>query len=316
MDFSAFAQLIEHFTGLAPEWQSKALNSTAVILTLWITQRLIKVFLLGGVDDLKSIYRLKKFISYTAFCVGMFLVGKIWFVGMGALATFFGLLGAGLAIAFKDPLVNLAGWAFILIRRPFEVGDRIQMGNHQGDVIDQRLFTLTLLEIGEWVDAEQSTGRIIMVPNGLVFTEPVANFYKGFEYVWIEVPVLVTFESDWKQAKIILSDIADTHAIHLSKAAEKKVKVAAQKIMIFYKKLTPVVYTTVRDSGVLLTIRCLCEPRRRRKMEEDLWEAILQEFSQHDTIDFAYPSQRFYYNALEGKPGARSAGVPLEVTSK
>ncbi len=316
MDFSGFAQIIEHLTGLAPEWQSKAISSLAVVLTLWLTQRIIKVFILRGMEDLKAVYRLKKAISYTAFCIGLFLVGKIWFVGMGALATFFGLLGAGLAIAFKDPLVNLAGWAFILVRRPFEVGDRIQIGKFQGDVIDQRIFTLTLLEIGEWVDAEQSTGRIIMVPNGLVFLEPVANFYKGFEYVWIEVPVLVTFESDWKKAKTILATIADKHAIHLSKAAEKKVKAAAKKIMIFYRKLTPVVYTNVKDSGVLLTIRCLCEPRKRRNMEQDLWEAILDEFAQCDDIDFAYPSQRLYYNALEGKPGARSGEVPFEILSK
>ncbi len=316
MNFSDFAQIIEQLTGLDSAWQSKALSSLAVILTLWITQRLIKLFFIRKANDPKIIYQLHKFISYTAFCIGIFLVGKIWFVGMGAIATFLGLLSAGIAIALRDPLVNLAGWAFILVRRPFEVGDRIQIGTSRGDIIDQRLFTLTLLEIGEWIGAEQSTGRIIMIPNGLVFMQPVANYYKGFEYIWIEIAVLITFESDWKKAKTILSDIADKHAAHLSGSAEKKVKAAARKIMIFYNKLTPVVYTSVRDSGVLLTIRCLCEPRRRRGMEQKIWEEILEEFSQCDDIDFAYPSQRLYYNATEGKPGARSHGVPFEIASK
>ena len=92
--------------------------------------------------------------------------------------------------------------------------------------------------------------------------------------------------------------------------------------MIFYNKLTPVVYTEVRDSGVLLTIRCLCEPRRERVTQEMIWEAILQAFAEHDDIDFAYPSQRVYFNALEGKPGARVSlddtlpqGISLKTTA-
>jgi len=76
--------------------------------------------------------------------------------------------------------------------------------------------------------------------------------------------------------------------------------------MIFYSKLTPTVYTSVRDCGVLLTIRYLCDPRRRRSTEESIWEDILHAFADNDDIDFAYPTQRFYDNLHEGKPGARA----------
>ena len=72
--------------------------------------------------------------------------------------------------------------------------------------------------------------------------------------------------------------------------------------MIFYSQLTPIVYTSVRDSGVLLTMRYLCEPRRRRGSEELIWEEILEEFGRCDDIDFAYPTQRFFDNMKEGKP--------------
>ena len=65
------------------------------------------------------------------------------------------------------------------------------------------------------------------------------------------------------------------------------------------------VYTTVKDSGVLLTIRYLCDPRKRRGSEQEIWENILDAFAAHDTIDFAYPTQRFYSNDTEGKPGTR-----------
>lgn len=73
--------------------------------------------------------------------------------------------------------------------------------------------------------------------------------------------------------------------------------------MSFYSKLTPVAYTSVMDCGVLLTIRYLTAPRQRRGSSEAIWEEILREFARCDDIDFAYPTQRFYQNPIEGKPG-------------
>src|SRR5207247_10961705 len=137
------------------------------------------------------------------------------------LAAFCGLVSAGSAMALKDPLAQLAGWASILWRRPFEVGDRIEIATHKGDVIDIRLFQFTLNEIGVWVDADQSTGRIVHIPNQLIFTEPAANDDEGFKYIWNEVPVVVTFESNWTKAKEILTAIAFKHAEHLTADAER-----------------------------------------------------------------------------------------------
>jgi len=210
-------------------------------------------------------------------------------------------LSAGIAIALKDVVANFAGWLFIISRRPFSVGDRIQIGNYAGDVIDTRVFQFTLLEIGNWVNADQSTGRIVHIPNGMVLSEVLANYSKGFQYIWNEIPVLITFESNWKKAKKILQKIADKDAEQLSKAAEKRVKEASKKFMILYSKLTPIVYTSVQDSGVLLTIRYLCEPQRRRDSEQVIWEDILKEFTRNNDIDFAYPTQRFYNSKLEGE---------------
>ena len=102
-------------------------------------------------------------------------------------------------------MTNLAGWVFIAIRKPFAVGDRIEIGDHTGDVIDMRLFQFTLVETGNWVDADQSTGRIIHIPNGWVFRQSTANYTAGFNFIWNEIPVTVTFESNWEKARDILS---------------------------------------------------------------------------------------------------------------
>jgi small-conductance mechanosensitive channel len=192
-----------------------------------------------------------------------------------------------------------------MFRRPFGVGDRIQIGDDAGDVIDLRVFQFTLMEIGNWVDADQSTGRIIHIPNGKVFTEALANYSKGFQYIWNEIPVLLTFESNWQKAKEILIRIVTEDSEALSKRAAEKVEDASRKFMIFYAKPTPAVFTSVKDSGVLLTMRYLCDPRNRRVSAEAIWEHILEEFAKCDDIDFAYPTRRYYDNLTEGKPGAR-----------
>jgi len=300
---------------MSPDLRDK-LVMTALFLALFLLARQLALRTLNRTtDDPRALYQWRKTITYLTSALAILVVGRVWSTGFASLTTFLGLLSAGLAIALQDPIVNLAGWLFILWRRPFAVGDRIQVGSHSGDVIDIRVFQFTLLEIGNWVDADQSTGRIVHIPNGTVFRDPQANYGQAFAYIWNEIPVLVTFESDWRGAKRLLGEIAERHALHLSAAAKEKVREAARRYMIFYYALDPIVYTSVVDSGVLLTIRYLCDPRQRRATSEAIWEEILDAVAERDDIDFAYPTQRYYDNRTEGKPGARAPGpVPQQGT--
>ncbi len=293
-------------TGLSGAALNRVLTTLAVVLVLWVLRIVALRVIHRRTDDVRVQYQWRKTASYTTVFLTILLLGWIWIEEFGAFATFFGLVSAGVAIALRDPLVNLAGWMFIVWRRPFSPGDRVGLLGVAGDVIDQRIFQFTLLEIGTPTGAAQSTGRIIHVPNGKVFTEPITNFNRGFQYIWNEVPVVVTFESDWRRAKALLMGIAEEQAEPLSEDAERKVRAAAQEFMIFYSKLTPTVYTDVVDVGVRLTVRYLVEPRRKRGSEETIWEAVLDAFAQHDTIDLAYPTTRFFHNPVEGKPGARA----------
>ncbi len=296
------------------------LVTVLVIAGLWLLQRIVLALVYRRVTDPWTRYRWRKTTTYVFIVVGVLVVGREWLEGFRALATFLGLLSAGVAIALKDPLTNLAGWAFIVSRRPFDVGDRVEIAGHKGDVIDQRLFQFTLNEIGVWVHADQSTGRIIHIPNGRVFTDPVANYDKGFKYIWNEVPVVVTFESNWKKAKEILTAIAFKHAEHLTAEAERDLLTASRQYLINYRKLTPIVYTSVVDSGVRLTIRYLIEPRKRRGTEHAIWEEILTEFAKCPNVDLAYHTVRSFRTTDEGKvamrpapwapPPARSGDIP------
>ena len=294
-------QWINNLTGFSNETIEKLLNSIAIILFLWMIRLIVIKIVRKKVSDLQIRYKWQKNSIYFTVLFGILLISRVWFQGIQYLTTYFGLLSAGLAIALKDIIESMVGWAFILWRNLFIVGDRIQIGNHKGDIVDIRLFKFTILEIGNWVDSEQSTGRLLDIPNNMVFTHVLANYTKGFEFIWNEIPILVTFESDWKKAKSIVNEIANNKVEHLSKSAEEKIKSANKKFLISYKNYKPTVYTSIKDSGVMLTIRYLIDPRKRRGSEQTLMEEILTEFSKYDNIDFAYPTQRFYNNLNEAK---------------
>jgi small-conductance mechanosensitive channel len=279
----------------------KLVSSAGVLLFLWALRTLILRIVWRRTDDIRTRYSVRKITGYVGAAVGVLIVGRIWLTGFQSFITFAGLVSAGVAIALKDTLTNIAGWVFIVWRRPFVLGDRIQIGELIGDVIDVRMFQFSLLEVGGWVDADQSTGRVLHVPNGLLMTTPLANYGAGFEYIWNEIPVLVTFESDWRKAKDILLEIADRHAENLSEKVADRIRETSKRFMIFYQTFTPTVYTSVRDSGVLLTIRYLCRPRVRRGSTEAIWEDILEQFAQAPDIDFAYPTRRLYNQAVEGR---------------
>jgi len=287
-------QYIADLTGVGPDIQHRILASLLLILVTLLIRHLIIRIVWNRTENVRTRYIWRKVTTYLAIFLVALCLAAIWLPGMKSLTTFLGLFSAGLAIALRDIISNLAGWVFIIAKRPFTIGDRVQSGNHAGDVIDISAFHFTLLEIGNWVQADQSTGRVIQIPNSVVFTQALANYGKGFQYIWNEIPVLITFESNWPKAKEILRKIADSHALNVARAAEQKVKEASRYFMIFYANLTPTVYTDVRDSGVLLTIRHLCEPRRRRIVTESIWEDILREFSACDDIALAYPTRRYY----------------------
>lgn len=272
----------------------------AVVVGLLLARTMILKVINRQINEPAVVYRWAKVLGYVLALLGLVLLALIWLDNPGTLVTSISLLSAALVIALQDPITNIVGWLFIIWRRPFEVGDRIQIGSEDaGDVIDLRVFQFTLMELGNWVDADQSTGRILHIPNRKVFSDPIANFNKGFGYIWNEMPVLVTFESDWRKAKDLLQTIGERHAAHLSEAASAQARQAARRYMIRSGKLTPIVYTRVKDSGVRLTLRYLCEPQQRRSSEEAIWEEILDAFHDDPTIEFAYPTQRIYYQPPE-----------------
>ena len=293
-------EIIQEEIGLSSVNQRKILISLSIIVVVWVLRFLILKLVWRQTEDPRLRYQWKRSIGLALSLISIILISSVWISAFARFGAFLGLFTAGLAIALKDPLTNIAGWLFISTRKPFSVGDRVQIGENTGDVIDIRLFQFAILEVGNWVQGDQSTGRIIHIPNGIVFVQAQANYSKGFQYIWNEIPVLITFESNWELTRTILENIINKRAEHLTKTVEKQIKEATKKYLITYMHLTPVVYTSVKDSGILLTIRYLCDVRKRRTSEHDIWEDILKEFAKNKDIEFAYPTTRFFNQHLEG----------------
>jgi len=278
--------------GVPPEIQSNIILSVLVVLLVFFFRRAILSVVNRKVEDSALRYRWAKTSANVAFAVAAVFLTPVWFTALRSVGTFLGLLSAGLAISLKDLVADLAGWAFIVWRRPFELGDRIQVGDHAGDVVDRSLFQFTLMEIGNWVSADQSTGRLIHIPNAKVFTEPLANYVAGFPYLWNELRVLVTFESNWRGAKTLMEELAADLTVDITREAHKPASRGEQRFLIRYRKLTPVVYVSVEDCGVMLTLRYLCRPRERRGTASELWEQLLDTFAARSDVALAYPTQR------------------------
>jgi small-conductance mechanosensitive channel len=276
------------------ETTSEIVGSVSVVVGLFLLRWLILRYVHRNIDDPDVWFRAKRIATYATTVVAVITLAWIWVDAFDELPTYLGLVSAGVAIALADLLKNMAGWLFILVRRPLRIGDRIEVDGTAGDVVDIRLFRFSLMEIGKWVHADQSTGRLVHVPNGVVFTTPIANYTEGFEHIWHEVPVLITFESDWQKARRIIREEVEAVST-FDEQALRRLRETARQYQIKIGALTPIVYLKVEDSGVLLTGRLLIRARERRFVDERIWSALLTRFAEEDDIELAYPTVRTFF---------------------
>ena len=271
--------------------------SAVFIVAIFTLRYLILRTVVPRLADKEVAYRARKLSFYIAVGLLLFVLGWIWTRQLANVGSFIGLLSAGIAIALSDVLKNMAGWLLIVFRRPFKVGDRIEVGPDAGDVIDIGVFRFTLMEIRNWVDADQTTGRIMHIPNGIVFLEPLANYSEGLPYIWLEVPVTVTFESDWEQTREMVAGIIQRHAVEPDRVTADG---GLGRYFSLYQNLEPAVYIKAIDNGVTVTGRLLVPPRRRRLITSKIWEDLLGAINATPGVELAYPTTRFFRADREG----------------
>lgn len=283
--------------------------SLVAVVGMLLLQRSVGRLIDRRITDPAERYRWNKLLRTITWGVSGVIVVAIWLKGISGLATMIALVAAGLAIALRDPIVDLGGWLYIGSRHPFKVGDRIAIAGQRGDVVDISPFVISLMQIGDVAGGvRQSTGRVVTVPNKFIFTNPLVNENLVFDYIWREIGVVVTYESDWRRAKQLLEEIVVRHCAHLAPLAQAQVQASRTRYMLSGASFDPTVFTRVVDHGVELTMRFLSEVRGPLDLEMIIWEDVLQAFEAEPAIDLAYTTSRVYNNREEGKPALGGPG--------
>jgi len=265
----------------------------AKILTtlIWITALFIALSIVleevirRNVTDSRSRYTATKVISAIELVLISAAIALIWINDIQALMVFFGIIGAGIAIALQDVFKNVAGSLTILLTGVYGVGDRIEIEGRYGDVMDVGIMNTTMMEIREWVAGDQPTGRLIIIPNGQIVTRSVQNFTKDHSFLWDEIQITVTNDSDWRRAVAILTRIAIQETEEIALIAEKEIERIGEKFFLPKKDITPAVYITLTDNWILLSVRFVTYARKRRAVRSRLSQLIIEAFEEEKGIE-------------------------------
>jgi small-conductance mechanosensitive channel len=237
--------------------------------------------------DHRERYRRRKFFTTViAFAAGIAVL-ILWAHTLKQRGTFLGLLGAGLAIALKEPLLSIAGRLAIFTGHMYNAGDRIELQRMAGDVIDVGFFYTRLLEIGSWINADQYSGRILLIPNSMIFGSPILNYTQHFSRIWDEIVLPITFDSNMDSAIRILTDAGNEYSREFLKDAEHDLEEMRRQFLIPQLELKPAVYVKVTSNWLELTMRYVVDPKKRRPASSFIYTEVFKRVLQADDIHIA-----------------------------
>jgi small-conductance mechanosensitive channel len=201
-----------------------------------------------------------------------------------------GIVGFAITFALQQPLLSLLGWVYIMLKRPYAVGDRVKIEDTKGDVVEVDFLATTIWEIdGDLVSSNQPSGRIVTVPNSVVLSSQVANFGgEGFPFVWNEIPFQVSYETDLEFARATIAAEADDYlgdemAANIARYRDRLSKTAVE----LQVQDRPTVDIAQRETWVELRLRYLVHPHRAQQVKNELYRRVLARFNEHpDRVSF------------------------------
>lgn len=266
---------------------TKAILSLFALALTMLANRLLRRVLRSRFKDTPHAHTMYMLVRNAVFLVGASVILLIW-LGFGSnLTVSMGILGAGIAFASQETIGSFAGYLNIVTSGLYRIGDRVRVGSVTGDVLDISMLRTTVMEIGEWVDAEQYTGRIVTIANRAIFSDPVFNYTQQWPYLWDEITVPVTYDSDWRRAQEIMLDHAEEYSAHLQEQAETDLQELARRYPLFRESVAPQLYIVMTDNWIEMTLRYVVDARERRKVTGQLHHELLQHFEAEPAISIA-----------------------------
>ncbi|MBI4144433.1 mechanosensitive ion channel family protein [Candidatus Woesearchaeota archaeon] len=182
-----------------------------------------------------------------------------------------GLLSAAIGWALQKPITGLAAWIMVVTKRPFEIGDRVIIGGVKGDVMDITLTHLYLREVGGIIPTEETSGRVILVPNASLFEQHIINYTLENDHIRDEVVASVTYECDLDKAMQICLEAAKKHTKE------------------FHVPEKPRVETYFEPSGIGIHVRYFAPTRQLPIIKSAITKEIYDEVKKTKDVEFAYP---------------------------
>ncbi|MBN1109340.1 MAG: mechanosensitive ion channel [Methanomassiliicoccales archaeon] len=229
------------------------------------------------VAEAKTRYQLRKVLSVLNLIFSLGAIVTIWVTDPQALVVSYGILAAGVAIALQDLFRNITGGFIIFVQSPYRVGDRVRIKEVVGDVIDLSLMYTTLLELQEWVDGDQATGRLVMVPNGYILSGNVHNYTKDNNFLWDELVVPVSYESDWRRLVGTVQGLVERETEEVTTQARSELSSMMGKYYLTEREVQPRIYLALTSNYLELHVRFICLTRQRRELRSRLSRLILEE---------------------------------------
>lgn len=250
------------------------------ILTLIIGKSLVYILKkqLIRINNNRLQYKTLNFIKLIISIIQILIIYLIWESNIKNAMTLISFISAAITLSLKDYILNLFAGFYIKLYKPFKLEDRIEIKGQKGDVINLGSLFFELLEISDNY-GHQSTGVVSIIPNSIIFTETVKNMNKGFKYIWDEIKVQISLDSDVILAKKTLYKIINN--IDVIKNIPIKMKNELKNntsYRMYYNKYEPMIYTEVKDKHIELNIRFLINPKKARLVESYIWNEILKEY--------------------------------------
>jgi small-conductance mechanosensitive channel len=239
--------------------------------------------------DLRNVVRLSLTVVALVTVAGIF-TGQ-W---LGVLFSL-GVVGFAITFALQQPLSSLLGWVYVLTKRPYTVGDRVRIEDARGDVIDVDFLVTTLWEVdGDLVTSHQPSGRVVTVPNSMVLSSQVFNYSRrDFPYVWNELAVQVSYETDLDFARRTMLAVADDYlGVEMERRIDTYRRQLAETPVELEVQARPTVNVTMEETWVVLRLRYLVHPKQMQATRNELYDRIVTEF-QANPEQVGYPVGRF-----------------------
>ena len=266
-------------TGINNEYFILILISIIIVISFKLINKIIcKAYSLSKHSS-RNIFKFNQFLNVLSNILIYLSIFMLWESHLSNIVTIISFISAGATIALREVILNLFAGVFIKISKPFVVEDRIEIGDVKGDVVLINSMSFKVLELGNRLNGEQSSGIIVNIPNSKIFSEPLKNYTTAFKYIWSEMVVNVDFTSDIEKNKKKLYEIVNKNDVikAIPKKMDKAIDEACGSYRIYYNNLKPIIYTEYKDDHIEFTIRFLVHPKKERNVLNDLWINIIKE---------------------------------------